>query len=96
MRGADSADARQRAGQIFNRLLEARWLEERPVSFDEHWVVLSPRLPPLLGLLREFAQRDLAELKDFAATIRSLCESLLARKAPSTRRSGDQMNCGRL
>ena len=27
-------------------------------------------MPPLLGLLREFAQRDLAELKDFAATIR--------------------------
>jgi hypothetical protein len=76
--GVQFADARQRAGQIFNRLLEARWLEERPVSFDEHWVVLSPRLPPLLGLLREFAQRDLAELKDFAATIRSLCESLLA------------------
>jgi hypothetical protein len=75
--GGQFADLRQRAGQIFNRLLEARWLEERPASLDERWVVLSPRLPPLLGLLRGFAEHDLAELKDFAATVRSVCETLL-------------------
>ena len=33
--GAQFADLRQRAGQIFNRLLEAHWLEERPVSLEE-------------------------------------------------------------
>ena len=46
--GGQFADLRQRAGQIFNRLLEAGWLEERPATLDERWVVLSPRLPPLL------------------------------------------------
>lgn len=76
--GAHFTDVRQRAGLIFNRLLEAHWLEERVASLDERWVVLSPRLPPLLALLREFAEQDLAELKDFAATIRSVCETLLA------------------
>ncbi len=76
--GGQFADLRQRAGQIFNRLLEARWLEERPSSLDERWVVLSPHLPPLLGLLRGFAEDDLSELKDFAATVRSVCETLLA------------------
>jgi len=76
--GAQFTDLRQRAGLIFNRLLEAHWLEERAVSLDERWVVLSPRLPPLLALLREFAEQDLAELKDFAATVRSVCETLLA------------------
>jgi Wadjet protein JetA len=79
--GGQFGDLRQRAGQIFNRLLEAGWLEERPASLDERWVVLSPRLPPLLALLREFAENDLAELKDFAATVRSVCETLLAEGA---------------
>ncbi len=85
--GAQFADLRQRAGQIFNRLLEAHWLEERSVSLDERWVVLSPRLAPLLRLLLEYAEDDLAELKDFAATIRSVCETLLAEGAldPSRR-----------
>ena len=76
--GGQFADLRQRAGQIFNRLLESRWLEERPASLNERWVVISPRLPPLLGLLRGFAEDNLAELKDFAATVRSVCETLLA------------------
>lgn len=85
--GAQFADLRHRAGQIFNRLLEARWLEERSVSLDERWVVLSPRLSPLLRLLREYAENDVAELKDFAATIRSVCETLLSEGAldPSRR-----------
>ncbi len=79
--GGQFADVRHRAGQIFNRLLEAGWLEERPASLDERWVVLSPRLSPLLGLLRGYAEDDLAELKDFAATIRSVCETLLSEGA---------------
>lgn len=79
--GGHFADVRQRAGQIFNRLLEAGWLEERPASLDQRWVVLSPRLSPLLGLLRGYAEDDLAELKDFAATVRSVCETLLAEGA---------------
>ncbi len=79
--GGHFADVRHRAGQIFNRLIEAGWLEERPASLDERWVVLSPRLSPLLGLLRGYAEDNLAELKDFAATVRSVCETLLAEGA---------------
>lgn len=90
--GGQFADLRQRAGQIFNRLLEARWLEERPSSLDERWVVLSPRLPPLLGLLRGFAEDDLAELKDFAATVRSVCETLLTEGSlDPARRESEEM-----
>ena len=90
--GAQFSDIRQRAGLIFNRLLEARWLEERSASLDERWIVLSPRLSPLLAALREFAEQDLAELKDFAATIRSVCETLLAEGAlDPTRREPDEM-----
>ena len=88
--GGQFSDLRQRAGQVFNRLLEAFWLEERPVSLDERWVVLSPRLPPLLALLREFAEHDLAELKDFAATVRSVCETLLAEGALDAARRGPE------
>ena len=79
--GGQFGDIRQRAGQIFNRLLEAGWLEDRPASLDERWIILSPRLSPLLGLLRGYAEDDLAELKDFAATVRSVCETLLAEGA---------------
>ena len=35
----------------------------------------------MLGLLRGYAEDDLAELKDFAATVRSVCETLLAEGA---------------
>ena len=84
--GASFSDLRQRAGQIYNRLLEARWLQPRQVSLDERWVLLSPHLRPLLRLLRELAQDDLAELKDFAATVRSICETLLSDGALDPRR----------
>ena len=89
--GGQFADIRHRAGQIFNRMLEAGWLEERPASLDERWVILSPRLGPLLGLLRSYAEDDLAELKDFAATVRSVCETLLAEGAldPAKRDAGE-------
>ena len=90
--GGHFADLRQRAGQIFNRLIEAGWLEERPASLNERWVVLSPRLSPLLGLLREYGEDDLAELKDFAATVRSVCETLLAEGAlDPARRSPEEL-----
>ncbi|HVU09241.1 MAG TPA: Wadjet anti-phage system protein JetA family protein [Verrucomicrobiae bacterium] len=76
--GGHLTDLRQRAGQIFNKLLEVGWLQERIVSLDERWVLLTPRLRPLIRLLREFAEDSVAELKDFAATLRSICQTLLA------------------
>lgn len=76
--GAQFNDLRQRAGQIFNKLLEAGWLQERTVSLDERWVLLTPRLRPLIRLLRELAQDKISELRDFAATLTSICRTLLA------------------
>ena len=75
--GANTQDLRQRAGKIFNQMLEAAWIEDRRVSLDEHWVLISPSLRPLLRLLRDLAEQDVAELKDFAATLRSICATLL-------------------
>lgn len=79
--GGDTQDVRLKAGKLFNKLLEAQWLHQRRVSIDERWVTLSPRVRPLIRSLREVAQDDVAELKDFAATIRSICETLLAEGA---------------
>ena len=79
--GAEVADLRQRAGTLFNRMLEARWLADRRVSLDEHWVLISPELRPLLRLLRELAASDAAELKDFAGILRSICKTLMAEGA---------------
>jgi hypothetical protein len=75
--GAALTDLRQRAGQLFNKLLEAGWVQERHVSLDERWVLLTPHLRRLLRLLRELATNEVADLKDFAATLRSICSSLL-------------------
>ena len=41
-------------------------------------MLLTPRVRPLIRLLREFAEDNVAELKDFAATLRSICQTLLA------------------
>jgi hypothetical protein len=79
--GAQSTDLRQRAGTLFSRLTEARWVTERRVSLDEHWVLISPELRPLLRLLRELATNETAELKDFAGTLRSICKTLLTEGA---------------
>ena len=79
--GAGTQDLRQRAGNIFNRLLEARWIADRRVSLDEHWVLITPELRPLLRLLRELAATEAAELKDFAGTLRSICKTLMAEGA---------------
>ena len=79
--GANFGDLKQRAGQIFNKLLEAGWLHERTVSLDERWVLLTPRLRPLIRLLRNLARDRIGELKDFAATLLSICRTLLAEGA---------------
>lgn len=85
--GGCLTDLRQRAGQIFNRLLDAQWLHARRVSLDERWVLLAPRIRPLLRALGEISTDNVADLKDFAATVRSVCETLLAESAldPSRR-----------
>lgn len=79
--GAVFSDARQRAAQLYNRMLEAGWLQERPVSLGEYWVLVTPALRLLVRLLRDLAQSDLGELKDFAASLRAICEILLAPEA---------------
>jgi len=74
--GAGLGDVRQRAGQFFNKLIEAGWLQERRVSLDERWVLVTPNLRRLLRVLREMASQDAADLRDFAATLRSICQTL--------------------
>ena len=79
--GGQFRDLGQRAGQFFNRLLEARWLEPRRVNLDEHYVLIAPALRRLVRLLSELAEDRPAELKDFAATLRSICRDLLSEGA---------------
>lgn len=76
--GGQYRDLHQRAAQFFNKLLEVHWIEPRRVSLDEHYVLIAPPLRRLLRLLRDLAEDRPAELKDFAATLRSLCRDLLA------------------
>lgn len=76
--GGQFRDLNQRASQFFNKLIEVHWLEPRRVSLDEHYVLIVPALRQLLRLLRELAENRPAELKDFAATLRSLCLALLS------------------
>lgn len=75
--GGQFRDLNQRASQFFNKLIEVHWLEPRRVSLDENYVLIAPALRQLLRLLRELAENRPAELKDFAATLRSLCRDLL-------------------
>ncbi|MBK1882699.1 hypothetical protein JIN85_09740 [Luteolibacter pohnpeiensis] len=74
--GAALRDSRQKAGQIFNRLCEANWLEDQQLGLHERWTLISPGLRPLLRLLRELAEDEIAELKTFADTVRGVCETL--------------------
>ncbi len=74
--GAALGDLRQRAGQFYNKLIEAGWLQERRVSLDERWVLITPHLRLLLRTLREMAANSPADLRDFAATLRSICLTL--------------------
>lgn len=76
--GGGFADARQKAAQLYNKLLEAGWLHERRLSLAETWVLVTPALRWTVRLLRELSKTDAADLKDFAATLRSLCRDLLA------------------
>jgi hypothetical protein len=75
--GGQFRDLNQRASQFFNKLIEVHWLEPRRVSLDEHYVLIVPALRQMLRLMRELAENRPAELKDFAATLRSLCLDLL-------------------
>lgn len=75
--GGEFRDQNQRAAQFFNKLIEAHWLEPRRVSLDEHYVLITPQLRRLLRMLTELAEDRPAELKDFAATLRSICQDLL-------------------
>jgi hypothetical protein len=79
--GGDTQDLRIRAGKIFTQMIAARWLEDRTVSLDARWVLISPFLRPLLRILRELAQDEMAELKGFADVLRGLCSTLLAEAA---------------
>jgi len=74
--GASLRDARQRAGQIFNRLCDAGWLEDQQLGLHERWALVAPGLRPLLRLLRELAEEEIAELTTFADTVRGVCETL--------------------
>lgn len=76
--GGQFRDLNQRASQFFNKLIEVHWLEPRRVSLDEHYVLIAPALRQLLRLLSDLAENRPAELKDFAATLRSLCRDLLS------------------
>jgi Family of unknown function (DUF5716) len=74
--GASLRDIRQRAGQIFNRMKEAQWVEDQQIGLHERWALVSPGLRPMLRLLRELAEEEIAELKTFADTVRGVCETL--------------------
>lgn len=74
--GSALRDARQRAGQFFNRLLAAGWLEDQTLGLHERWAVIAPGLRPLLRMLRDLAEDEVAELKTFADTLRGLCQTL--------------------
>jgi hypothetical protein len=71
-----AADIRVRAGKVFNHLVEAHWLEDRPESLHERWVVISPALRPLLHMLRELATDSIRELRTFADTLEGVCRTL--------------------
>jgi len=88
--GGQFRDLNQRAGQFFNKLLEAHWLEGRQVSLDERYVLVAPAVRRLLRLLRDLAEDRPAELKDFAATLRSLCRDLLTEGALDPQRLGPE------
>jgi hypothetical protein len=88
--GGQFRDLNQRAAQLFNKLIEAHWIEPRRVSLDEHFVLITPQLRRLLRLLRELAENRPAELRDFAATLRSICRDLLREDALNPNRLGPE------
>jgi hypothetical protein len=58
--GEALTDLRQRAGQLFNKLLEAGWVQERHVSLDERWVLLAAFLARLVPTLPARAVQGLS------------------------------------
>ena len=88
--GGQFRDPTQRAAQFFNKLIEAHWIEPRRISLDEHYVLITPPLRRLLSLLRELAEDRPAELKNFAVTLRSLCNDLLREGALDPNRLGPE------
>jgi hypothetical protein len=90
--GGDTQDLRMRAGKLFNNLLAARWLEDRTASLDERRALISPALRPLLRMLRDLAEDEIAELKGFADMLRLICHTLLAENAlDPSRLTGEEM-----
>ena len=71
-----TGDARVRAGKYFNQMLETGWIEDRPESLHERWIVISPVLRPLMDMLRELAADNVRELKSFADTLEGICRTL--------------------
>lgn len=74
--GGGLQDIRARAGKLFNQMLQVRWIEDQAVSLNERWVVISPSLRPLMRMLEDLAETEVAELKSFADTLRGVCSSL--------------------
>lgn len=74
--GAALRDVKQKAAALFQRLLAAGWVEEQTLGLQDRWAVISPGLRPLLRLLRQLAEDDAAELRTFADTLRSVCDTL--------------------
>jgi Family of unknown function (DUF5716) len=74
--GCTLRDSRQRAGQFSQRLLLAGWLEDQTLGLHERWAVISPGLRPLIQMLRDLAEDDVAELRTFTDTLRGLCQTL--------------------
>ena len=70
-------DISQRGGQLYNRLCAEQWLQERRKSFTERWVLITPGLRMLVSFLGDLAKNRPADLKDFAGTLRSICDDLL-------------------
>ena len=74
--GGETADVQVRASRVYHRLLEAGWLDLRPESLHEPWLVISPGLRPLLRMLRELSSDEVGELRSFAVTLESVCRTL--------------------
>lgn len=83
--GSAMRDIRQRAGQIFNRLCDAKWVEDQQLGLHQRWTLVSPGLRPMLRLLRDLAEDEIAELKTFADMVRGVCETLEQKGVLDTR-----------
>jgi Family of unknown function (DUF5716) len=87
--GANMRDARQRAGQLFNRLCDAKWMEDQQLGLHERYALISPGLRPLLRMLRDLAEDEIAELKTFADTLKGVCNTLEQEDLFAATRDGD-------